>query len=75
MRLMIEELLKDGGIMGPSNSIIKNIVYLDHTSTSIECPCKDDSNRPDGLLNIMRDNIIILQPEPHENIQNDKPAK
>ncbi len=57
------------------NNIVKNIVYLDYTSTSIECPYHDDSNRSDGLLNIMRDNIIILPAGPSEDVENEEPRE
>jgi hypothetical protein len=41
----------------------ENIVYKDYTSTSIEKKYLDDSSRPDSLINIMRDCVIILQEE------------
>jgi hypothetical protein len=54
------------------NEMVKNIVYVDYTSTSRECAYSDDSNRPDSLLNIMRDNVIIIDSNPPENISSEK---
>ena len=54
------------------NDMVKNIVYVDYTSTSRECTYSDDSNRPDSLLNIMRDNVVIIDSESSENIPSEK---
>ena len=71
MQLMIKEPLKGGGAMEPNN-IVRNIVYLDYTSTSIECPYHDDSNCPDGLPNIMKDNIIIVSEDVQSEVSEEK---
>jgi len=43
------------------NKESENIVYKDYTSTSIEKKYLNNSNRPDSLINIMRDYLIIWQ--------------
>lgn len=56
-------------------SQVENIVYLKHTSTSAESPYVENSNRPDSLLNIMRDAIIVWQSEPPEENFVARPVK
>ena len=45
----------------------ENIVYKNYTSTSIERKYHEDSNRPDSLISIMRDHIVIWRDESNKD--------
>lgn len=56
---MINECLKVGGIMEQSN-MVKDIAYIDYTSTSIGSLYQTATDNPDALINIMRDNVVVM---------------
>ena len=53
-----------------NSDVIENIVYIDYSSTSLECFFCDDSSRPDSLSSMMRDNVVILtNVDPEEKVE------
>ncbi len=57
---MIKEHLKGGNMRGPSSSSATDIVYIDHSNSSLELGIIPDTTVPDSFSSIMKNNTLII---------------